>query len=200
MFLVVFAGLDKVGKSSIIKGVSESLDKKGLKVMTLAQPSPQTKDYMRNHPDKKESILLRLAADYVDQLDTIKSIKDDTLVLVDRWFPYCAIAYQVRGLGYSEKYLKTLLNGLIDFQLPDVFFWVDASNEALKTRKHDDLFNSQDVEFLDLVRDGYEEIFYSPITPVKKFRIVTDDSSLNQSVKFVESIIECSIIFKNGLG
>jgi len=162
---IVFEGIDKSGKHTQAKMLSEYLRKKGAKVICTEEPSPDNaagrlvKAWLAKKIEIKsgEAITLLYTADRYEHVKKtiLPAIKSGKNVICDRYF-YSTIAYESAIFGISRKWIRKLHENVIK---PNLVIFIDIPPEISLRRKrarpHDRL---EKVDLLRRVREAYKEI------------------------------------------
>jgi len=181
---IVFEGIDGSGKTTQAKLFSKHLTESGKKVHETFEPTDKEIGTLVRKALKKEfrttplALAYLYAADREDHLGNPeygmeKHIEDGEIVVSDRYF-FSSFAYQ--GVEVDKSKVKELN----DFPYPMAVVYVDASAK-LAMKRIEERGNGKELferlDFLEKVRDGFEEAFKDLPEGVKLVRV---DASLSK--------------------
>lgn len=137
--LVVFEGLDKVGKTTQIQILSEifAIEEIKHKVIKFPAKNTPTWDILDSYDSEiidldPHSAHLIYCANFWQLQTTIKNLLDDSfIVLVDRYL-FSGIAYSV---GYHKLDLDWCINSMTGLIMPDIVFYFYVSEQEQCKRK-----------------------------------------------------------------
>ena len=165
---ITFEGIDGSGKSTQVKLLAEYLESKGYSVYITREPggtplAEGLRDILLDHETGYLSPLSELflyLASRREHLDKIirPNLEKGTIVISDR-FTDSSVAYQGSGRGISLKQVDDLNMIATDGQYPDMTILLDLEPEKALARfsgdRHLDRLESEGVEFLRKIRNGY---------------------------------------------
>lgn len=173
MFLV-FEGLDGCGKSTLMNGYREFLEKRGQKVFMTREPGgtplgENLRDVLLTIKENKEfkispraELLLYEAsrAQHVDQV-ILKKLEQGMVVLCDR-FTASSVAFQAGGRTLSMEQVKALNEFAIAGCQPTANIFIDLDYEHCQRRKSKmnealDRLESEKADFHHRVYQSYKE-------------------------------------------
>lgn len=134
---IVLEGLDRSGKSSIARFISELLSQKQQSVFMINFPDRTTSiglminDYLKQQTElSNEAIHLLFSANRWEKVSQIKAtLEAGTHIICDRYW-YSGVAYSLaKGMDY--EWCKSPDRGLIE---PDMVIYLKASPAALSKR------------------------------------------------------------------
>lgn len=162
--LVVFEGLDGVGKSTAIRAVEKSLRESGCKVVmysgynsTLGVETIRRALISDNFCQTAETLLF--FASHVEHINkTIKpALEQGYIVLMDRYY-YSTLAYQ----GSYDKCGAVYDVVRSELPDPDLVFYLKAPSEVRKQRllayRDFDEIEARDAEYFDRVERNYDNL------------------------------------------
>lgn len=186
---ITFEGGEGSGKTTVIKAVKATLDKRNIPCIVTREPGgSKIAEQIRNVMlDKENSLMdprteaLLFAASRRQHLVEVvePALKEGKIVLSDRYID-SSLAYQgcARGLGIEEIYQINLF--AIGGRMPDLTFYLDLSPEEGLDRiamHRQDEINRLDLEKLSFhqkVHEGYEILLKK--FPERIVRIQADQS------------------------
>ena len=190
--IIVFEGIEGIGKSYHINNVANYLKKKNIKFIKIREPGGNKySEYIRklilNNKstfNKNTDLLLYMAA----RSENIKLIKENIgkkIILIDRFID-STIAYQHYGMGVSINLIKTLNKFLlkninVDFTFLNIVNRKNL-NERLKKRKSLNRYDRFDMTFYNKVQNGFIRL-----SKLKKNKYKLINSNLN--IKDNENLI-----------
>lgn len=158
---IVFEGIDGVGKSSHIRGVSKFLVQKGIPHISTSEFGNLTigklmKNIMVNYDlDGKEELSIICAIRSYHYRKVLEpAITANHWILMDR-FVESTWAYQCGGAQISEEIVQTFMN-MFTLPKPDLTILLEGRNH--RTRKKDK-FDFANQDFIDRVANKYNERF-----------------------------------------
>lgn len=168
---ISFEGTEGVGKTTLIAGVSHTLNEKGIDFIHTREPggSPfaETLRGLLLDPSvmmNDDSELLLMFSARSDHLATViqPALRQGKWVLCDRFID-STLAYQGFGRGHADKQVLAKIQRLIDNfvpTMPDVTIWLDLPVlEGMERAKHRgklDRFEQEKVAFFERVYQGFE--------------------------------------------
>lgn len=169
---IVFEGIDKTGKTTLIEKVYEYLKSEGYDVIKTREPggvkiSENIRsiilDRSNDEMDYKTEALL-YAASRMQHLKevVIPALDEDKIVLCDRYL-LSSIAYQGYGRNLGEDYIKNI-HDYPNIKMPDLNIilhcsQLDIFNILNRGRKEEDnRMDLQTVDFYKTVSQAYEDI------------------------------------------
>ena len=176
MPFIVFEGLDGSGKSTLMKGLSDYLTKKGIPVTRTREPggTPIGEKVRRilldnskpeDTPSPWTELLLYEACRRQNVEQVIKpALQKKNWVLCDRYWASTS-AFQAGGRGLDEKKISQLNQWAIDGLNPDLWVYLDLSLKEAQRRWEDrtsfsplDRFEMEGLSFHQKVLDFYKKI------------------------------------------
>lgn len=168
---VTIEGGEGSGKSTLIHGLAEKLEAKGLTVVSTREPggtplAENVRDLVLSPPDDDpwsplaEALLMNAArSDHVDKKISPALMRGDW-VICDR-FSDSTLVYQ--GIsGVRNEILLAMQTEVTSLARPDITFILDAEPEALlgrrQTRATSDVFERRPIEFHRKVREAFLKI------------------------------------------
>lgn len=167
---ISFEGTEGVGKSTLIKGLAETLAQRQIDFIQTREPggSPFAETLRsvlldsNNHMSDDSELLLMFAA-RADHLETVikPALAQGKWVLCDRFID-STYAYQGYGRQYGaptilEK-IDLLTKNFVD-KLPDITIWLDLDivegMQRAKNRSKLDRFEQEKISFFERVYQGY---------------------------------------------
>ncbi len=186
---IVFEGPDCVGKSTIIRRLSEKLRDEGFKVITTSEPTNSKigqliRDWLlKNMINPPHIYALLFTADrYYHYYNEIKmKLKEGYIVLQER-YKLSTIVYQSM-MGLEIEWLEELNKYLPE---PDITIILDAKPETilqrLRSRLNREVF--ENLEFISKIREAYLKICKK-----KKYILINTEDDINNIVENVYRII-----------
>lgn len=159
--LILFEGCEGAGKSTLIKSLSEILQKRGCNVIETKEPSGRARDILLNPnhsltPKEELAIFIDNRAEHFKEI-IIPGLKRGDIVLCDR-STYSTIAYQHygRGLNLTDILVRDArARQNVGF---DLIILLDINPEiGLKRKKPETRFELEEINFHHCVRNGYLE-------------------------------------------
>lgn len=147
---IVFEGLDKAGKSTLIKKVQNELTEKGINVATLHFPTENNnptnifgnlvQDFLQNkiYTNQQELIYHIYANDRLEQKSNLENLlSEHDIVLCDRYM-YSNLAYMgvkmQKEMDYMVKYGYNLEFKINQIPEPELIFFLDTKEDILTAR------------------------------------------------------------------
>jgi len=162
--LIVFEGLDAVGKTTQITRVEKYLNYKSISTSYQHQPRSSSigKDVYEILVKNKGKLnhytewLLHCASHFQHWQETLlaECSNDKIVVLMDRWW-WSAVAYSVFGKGLSKDIVEQLEKLASRDFIPDLVFYF-YNDKPFK--QDDELQNNQDDAYRNLVNAGYSNL------------------------------------------
>jgi len=184
---IAIEGIDKAGKTSLMRKLKEKVEGEYLK-----EPTPALTDFIGrvktlDHPDEKEILINLFAADRLLLKPIIeKAQKEDKKVFTDR-SKFSSFAYQGFDLfPYNQIVNKNMPD-------PDVVFYLRVSPEESEKRGHSSQDKFEDKEFLESVVKMFEG-------PIRLYCIRNDIQFVDiDGTKTEEEIYEKVVSYLGGL-
>jgi len=173
-FFITIEGIEGAGKSSIAERLDEWLQKKGLQTFRTREPGgtivgEKLREIILNaeRPLTVQAELLLIEAARAQLMEEVilPQLADDKSVILDR---HCdsSTAYQGYGRGVDAQLISTINRFACQNRIPDLSILLDIdvmtglSRARTVKEKEDfkDRFESEAVEFMQKVRDGFLEI------------------------------------------
>ncbi len=173
--LIVFAGSDRCGKSSVAQLLYKYLNDNGVDTVFTFQPGDSAygtfAPMMRSLCKDKRYNLHPLANMFAFLLDRVEqtskiiepSLKEGKTVISDRW-SYCTYAYQLKGkqmlgsYGIDEHVADWLISSASICREPDIVFYFPEKLNVKRDDDPNDNFDAASDDFMDRVHEGYEEL------------------------------------------
>lgn len=159
--LILFEGCEGAGKSTLIKSLSEILQKRGHNVIETKEPSGRARDILLNPdypltPKEELAIFIDDRAEHFFEIIIPALLRGD-IVLCDR-STYSTIAYQHygRGLDLTDILVRDAkARQNVNF---DLIILLDVNPEiGLVRKKPETRFELEAINFHHCVRNGYLE-------------------------------------------
>lgn len=165
--LISFEGMDKSGKTTQIKLLSNYLKEKGKDVVVTREPGgtkvgEMIREILLSKDNKisdRTELLLYLASRSQNTKNVIiPALKENKIVICDRYID-SSVVYQGFGRGINIELIK-LMNKFATYEIePDITFVMIIDKESYEKRKGmQDRIESSGSEFLKRVLDGYESL------------------------------------------
>jgi dTMP kinase len=169
-FFIVFEGLDGSGKTTQAQRLARHLQQRGSEVISVEEPggTPLGEHIRTILLDETSSLeplteLLLYAASRHELTHRVirPSLERGAIVICQR-YGYSSVAYQGYGRGLPLRWVEELNERVTGGLKPSLTFWLDVPvQEGLKRlqqKRRPDRMESQGVEFLRRVEQGYREI------------------------------------------
>lgn len=167
--LIVFEGIDRSGKSTQIKNITNWLDKNKRDYLLVREPgSTPVGEAIRNILLKSKSsitefgeLCLYLAARSQIVQDVIKpALRDGRLVICDRFY-FSTISYQGYARGIDIDLLEKMDRRARQSLEPDAVFYIDITLDEFKRRGRDESDRMEEAgdAFFEKVISGYAKQF-----------------------------------------
>ncbi|EAN32602.1 Thymidylate kinase [Theileria parva strain Muguga] len=156
--LIVFEGIDRSGKSTQIRLLSQKLSEENIKNEVLTFPYKTTptgkllRSYLGNRDESipKQALHLLFSANRWEVMNRIiKLLKSGTHVITDR-YAFSGIAYSVGAEGLDFNWCLIPDTGIVE---PDIVFYMDLAPECSSARGN---FGSEIYENLENMENVYE--------------------------------------------
>lgn len=153
--IIVFEGIDGVGKSTQIELLKKKFD-----CDVFVYPTRKF-SILRDYLDKKiqidpKSLFLLFLSDIAEDQTNLKKSKSK-IVILDRYV-FSTIAYELGSIPFEKR--KKIVESM-GFIVPDFVFLLDTSPDLSKKRKKDqkqlDRYEEK-VEFLKAVRNNFKKL------------------------------------------
>ncbi|UKK02170.2 thymidylate kinase [Theileria orientalis] len=164
---IVFEGIDRSGKSTQIKLLSQKLVEENIKTQIITFPNKKTPigrilgDYLRSRDENipKQALHLLFSANRWEVMDNIKKVLESgTHVITDR-YAYSGISYSVGAEGLNFDWCKIPDKGLIQ---PDVVFYMDIEPEQTTSRGDFGVEIYENIEHLKSVHQAFKKFTHLP--------------------------------------
>ena len=163
--LVVFGGIDGVGKSTHAKLLAKRLALSGIKTHLTRQPYYGYPEIIEKtfSPFRKVDPLAQLflfAADRAQHVHKIvmPALRNNKVVICDRW-SFCSTAYQGSGHRINQEQIETVNEIAVQGLEPDISFLLDipvsVAMERLQKRGKLTATEQLGDEFFERVRSSY---------------------------------------------
>lgn len=182
---ISFEGTEGVGKTTLITGVANALQERGVAIVQTREPggSPfaETLRELLLNPDvtmTDDSELLLMFSARCDHVETVikPALAQGKWVLCDR-FTDSTLAYQGFGRSDGDKKMLAKIQNLIDNFvpiLPDITIWLDLpvleGMERAKNRGKLDRFEQEKIAFFERVYQGFEFCYQQNPERVKRIK------------------------------
>lgn len=164
---ISFEGTEGAGKSTLVQTLAAELKNKGHAVVVTREPggcqtSEQIRELLLSSPMQPSTeLLLMFAARAEHVAQTVEpALNQGAVVLCDR-FVDASVAYQGYGRGLSVDVIQSLADQFVPC-MPALTFWLDLPVEEgmkrAKKRGELDRFESQELDFFNRVRAGYQAL------------------------------------------
>ena len=166
---ISFEGIEGSGKSTQIKIISETLQKKGYKVISVREPGgtkvgEKIRDIFLQDTDENfdpltEVLLLYASRKQLDNEIIKPNLNKGTIVIADRFYD-ATKAYQCYGKGVDIGLVDSLHEQL-NISKPDLSIYIDINPELSKERianRKADRIEQESIEFFERVQNGYLEL------------------------------------------
>ncbi len=173
MAFIVFEGLDHSGKSTLIKSLSQELQKKNVDLKLTREPGgtslgEKIREVVLNPYGESispETEILLISASRRDHIEKVilPELSAGKWVICDRFWPSTS-AFQGAGRGLSEKQVQWFNQFTVpDNLIPDLWVLLDMPVAEKERRSHikghhSDRFEIQDRSFHQRVRECYLQI------------------------------------------
>ncbi|MFM7087995.1 MAG: guanylate kinase [Candidatus Paceibacterota bacterium] len=198
---VVFEGIDRSGKSTLLKKVAERLKSQGLPVKTTHEPGGSSLGSTlrplllsaKNNPVTET--LLFAAERSAHVAEVIKPALDEgSIVLCDR-FEASTLAYQGYWRGQDLNDLRYVSQYAAASLTPDLTIWcsIDTAIAAKRRENSPDELDNQAVNASNIIAAGFKDIFSN--YPESKLMIIDtskeiNDDALNSLTKRINEIYQ----------
>ncbi len=165
--LISFEGMDKSGKTTQIKLLSDYLKSKNREVVITREPGGTEVGEMirkilldiKNNIFDRAELLLYLASRSQNTKEVIiPALKEDKIVICDRYID-SSVVYQGFGRGIDVEEIKKLNYFATYGVIPDITFVMQINPKTYEKRKGvQDRIESSGNEFLKRVFEGYTKL------------------------------------------
>ena len=174
---ISFEGIDKVGKTTQISLLVDSLKKKSYQVVQTCEPGgtrlgKEIEKILLGHSTTQISAVGELFLYLADRAQHIEEIikpalDNDAIIISDR-FADASIAYQGYGRGLDIHWIDKLNKRATQGISPELTFLLDIDPQlAEKRSKEKDRIENEEIAFHQRVRQGYLKIARSCPNRVK---------------------------------
>ena len=190
--IIVFEGIEGVGKSHHLKNVTKYLKKKNKKFIQIREPggsknSEKIRNLILNNKssfNKNTDLLLYLSA-RSENIELIKKNINKKIILIDR-FSDSTVAYQHYGMGISLNLIKNINDFLLKGIKVNFTFLNTVSSKNMKNRlkKRNNLnrYDKFNINFYEKVQKGFLKILRK--NP-KKYMKIDTNLSIDQNEKII---------------
>jgi len=164
MFIVV-EGIDGCGKSTVASLLAAEIGKKRPVFHTFEPGHVRDGLYRQLIMENVDNPFVVAALFTIDRAEHVKKMIKPALAkgewVVCERYADSTLAYQGYGMGFDKELINRMNEEAIDGLLPDKIFYLDIEPHLALARlqnKEKDSLEGQGLEFLQRVREGYEEI------------------------------------------
>ncbi len=169
MPLITFEGIDGCGKSTQILMLKDYFEKKHLKCAVFREPGGTLigekirdilLDKQNSNMDPKTEFLLLAASRAQLIYEQIKPrLESGEFIILDRYID-SSVAYQGFGRGLGKKIVIFINEFATQLVYPDVTFYLEIDEKTFEIRRKEkkDRIESEGIEFMRKVMEGYSEI------------------------------------------
>lgn len=165
---ITIEGIEGAGKSTIAKRLIEWLESQGREYLQTREPGgTQAGEKIREillNPDIKltaesELLLFEAARRQIMEEQILPALDEGKTVVLDRFYD-STTAYQGYGRGLDLEWIETLNMHACHNRKPDITILLDIDvhvglQRAIKVSGTQDRFESEKVEFMEKVRQGF---------------------------------------------
>ncbi len=194
---ISFEGIEGSGKSTQIKIISESLQKKGHDVISVREPGGTEvgekirkiflQETTENFDPLTEVLLLYASRKQLDNEIIKPSLNKGSIVIADRFF-HATKAYQCYGKGV-ELNLVEYLHKTLNISEPDLSIYIDINPELSRKRisnRKADRIEQESLDFFSRVQHGYLQLEKES----KNFILVDGSKSIEKISGEIDSLIK----------
>tara|TARA_B100000963_G_scaffold346843_1_gene352520 strand:- start:810 stop:1415 length:606 start_codon:yes stop_codon:yes gene_type:complete len=194
---ISFEGIEGSGKSTQIKIISESLQKKGHDVISVREPGGTEvgekirkiflQETTENFDPLTEVLLLYASRKQLDNEIIKPNLKKGSIVIADRFF-HATKAYQCYGKGV-ELNLVEYLHKTLNISEPDLSIYIDINPELSRKRisnRKADRIEQESLDFFSRVQHGYLQLEKES----KNFILVDGSKSIEKISGEIDSLIK----------
>ena len=196
---VTLEGVDGAGKSTFLPWIEKRLRASGRDVLMTREPGgtamgERVRELLLHGDVAAETEILLLFAARKEHLTQVilPALAKGTWVVCDR-FTDATFAYQGAGRGVDASHIRALEQWVQGDVQPDLTLLFDLPVEVAKQRmtsvRSPDRFESEEVEFFERVRKGYQErarLFPARIHVIDAGRSVADVESQLSAVEMLK--------------
>jgi len=164
MFIVV-EGIDGCGKSTVASLLAAEIGKKRSVFHTFEPGHVRDGLYRQLIMENVDNPFVVAALFTIDRAEHVKKMIKPALAkgewVVCERYADSTLAYQGYGMGLDKELINRMNEEAIDGLWPDKIFYLDIEPHLALARlqnKEKDALEGQGLEFLQRVREGYEEI------------------------------------------
>ncbi|MBN3490915.1 dTMP kinase [Acholeplasma equirhinis] len=194
---ITFEGGEGSGKTTIIAKLKETLEQKGISVVTTREPggssiAEQIREVLLNNKNtdlKPHTEALLFAASRAQHLDEVIIPNLDKVILCDRYID-SSFAYQAYGRDLGMDFVKKVNDYALCY-MPDLTFYIDLDHEVglarvSKSRSHKkDRLDSEQTIFHDKVRSGYLELAKTE----KRYKVINGNQDVESIYNEILNVI-----------
>lgn len=194
---ITFEGGEGSGKTTIIAKLKETLEQKGITVVTTREPggssiAEQIREVLLNNKNtdlKPHTEALLFAASRAQHLDEVIIPNLDKVILCDRYID-SSFAYQAYGRDLGMDFVKKVNDYALCY-MPDLTFYIDLDPEVglarvSKSRSHKkDRLDSEQTTFHDKVRNGYLELAKTE----KRYKVINGNQDVESIYNEILNVI-----------
>lgn len=166
--LIVFEGLDGSGKTTQAERLTRHLRESGCEVLSVEEPGGtalgRTIRGILLRPEIElqplTELLFYIASRHELVRRRIKPALDQGATVVSQRFTPSSVAYQGYGRGLELELIEELNRRATEGIEPDIILWLDLPPETglRRLQRESDRIEQEGLEFLQRVREGYEEL------------------------------------------
>lgn len=201
--LITFEGSEAVGKSTLIKAVSNFLIQKNIDHLCTREPGgTPLAEKIRNlifdnvkRPSSMVELLLMFAArrDHVEHV-IMPALKQNKIVLCDRYID-SSYVYQSTLQQVDENILHHLVNDFVVPTLPDLCFIIDCdpqiSYERIQKRGIQNANDAYSMDYFHKIRQGFLE--RSQKNTLYPYIVIDNSNDMDKSIRNIIEHIEKEI-------
>lgn len=166
--LIIFEGMDKTGKTSVARELTNKLNENNIETIFTFQPgddkysviAPFLRSFCKDNRWNLHPLtnLFMFLADRTEQISKVvePALQEGKTVICDRWW-YSTYAYQLCGKNVKEEYSfnYNIIHVFDRIEPPDfVFYFPEKVYD--KNEDNFDLFEMEEDNFHSRVKEGYE--------------------------------------------
>lgn len=189
--LIVFEGIDGVGKTTLSRLLRRLLTRKGIKAVRYEDIENKRSGFNALKPFVKKEVaidasLLFYFASAIDKSQRIEKLLRRRWVICDRYI-YSTLAFHA-ARGAKKSLLDIWLR--LPIRLPDILFLITVKEQVRLVRMRRKI----DVNANDLVVKARGNIVWHMEKKLKKFKPIIVDNTSNAIGKTLESVFDRSLV------